>query len=230
MKKDNIFWGLLFILAAVLIIINAMGIGIDLNIWNIIFTVVLIACLVRSIVARSISGVIFAVAFLLIIYDDVLGIERLTPWPVLGAAVLASIGCSMIFGNGHAHQHFSQEPYDTAAENISQSDMDFNTSFTSTVKNVNSDDFKYLKAGCTFGAMKIYFQNAMIQGESAQLNLHVSFAGAELYIPKEWTVVNQVDASFGGIDEKNPHLCPTGGKKLIMTGNVSFGGVEIYYV
>lgn len=41
--------------------------------------------------------ILFSIAFICIIYDDWLGITALTPWTVLGAALLGSIGLSLIF-------------------------------------------------------------------------------------------------------------------------------------
>lgn len=45
-------------------------------------------------------------AFLIIVNDKVLGMEAITPWPVLGAAVLGSIGLKFLFpGFGRKHGH-----------------------------------------------------------------------------------------------------------------------------
>ena len=228
MKKGNVFWGLIFILAAVVVILNSFGFGFDIDFWEIAFTIILIACLIKSIASKNIFGVLFSIAFLLIVYDEELHIEQLAPWPVLCAALFGSIGLSMLFGN-RGMKRAADDQYFTAAENIGDSDMNFEVNFGSTIKNVNSDDFKSLKASCSFGGMKIYLQNAMIQGERAVVHLQVSFGGVELYIPKEWQVINQINASVGGVTEKNQNL-GTNGKQLILTGDVAFAGVEIYYV
>lgn len=53
----------------------------------------------------------FSLAFLGILYDKPLGIESLTPFPILAAALLGTIGGNMIFGSrfGRNHHNHHQE-------------------------------------------------------------------------------------------------------------------------
>ena len=94
---------------------------------------------------------------------------------------------------------------------------------------MNSENFKYAQFDASFGEIKAYLDNAKIEGHDAQINVDVSFAGVELYLPKQWTVINQVSAVFGAVDEKNRNQSD-GTVKLTLTGKVSFGGVTIIYV
>lgn len=48
----------------------------------------------------------FSVAFLAIVNSRLLGIEKLVPWPVLGAALLGTIGLNMLFPSRHRHGHY----------------------------------------------------------------------------------------------------------------------------
>ena len=68
--------------------------------------------LVKSLRKLEWTGILFSLAFLAIIYADMLHIEHLTPWPVLGAALLGSIGLNMIFHkNPQAHFYISGEKF-----------------------------------------------------------------------------------------------------------------------
>ncbi|GLB29840.1 hypothetical protein LAD12857_17630 [Lacrimispora amygdalina] len=111
--------------------------------------------------------------------DVLLGITEITPWPVLGAALFESIGLSIIFHDHHYHHgHYKNEEHFT--EIIDQDDgksFHFETTFGSSIKYVNSDDFSQANLNCSFGAMKIYFDNAVIQNENAVIRLDVSFEG-----------------------------------------------------
>ena len=40
---------------------------------------------------------LFSLAFLIIVNDELLGLEAITPWPVLGAALLGSLGLNLLF-------------------------------------------------------------------------------------------------------------------------------------
>ena len=209
MKKEKIFWGLFFILAGMFLIVSRLGYFTEINIFSLVLTIFLIACMIKSVRHLNFAGILFPAAFLCIIYDEVLGITQITPWPVLGAALFASIGLSIIF---HNRYHLGHE-----------------TTFGSSIKYVNSDDFSQANLSCSFGAMKIYFDNAVIQNDNAIIRLDVSFAGVELYIPKAWNVINKVDSTFGAVDEKNRNQS-TGIPSVTLTGSASFSGVTIIYV
>lgn len=138
MKKERIFWGLFFIVAAIFLLVSRLGVLGDIGVWSLLLTVFFVACLVKSIAHRSVSGVLFAVAFLCIIYAKPLGIEAITPWPVLGAAALGSIGISFLYhprrdyrnygcwGRGN---HYSTETEET----VDGSQMEFSTDRKSVV-------------------------------------------------------------------------------------------------
>ena len=105
----------------------------------------------------------------------------------------------------------------------------FSTSFSSGVKYIDSDNLEVVILECSFGSMKVYFDNASIPSGNATVELDVSFGGVELYVPRHWNVVNQADTAFGGVDEKN-RCTTTGSPVLTLTGDVSFSGVTIIYV
>lgn len=228
MKKERIFWGLFFIVGAVFMIVSRLGMLGDIGVFSLLLTIFFAACLIKSAVHRNITGILFSAAFLCIIYAAPLGIEAVTPWPVLGAALLGSIGCEFLFHpkKSYYHQYIDDRE---SAETIEEAQMEFNASFSGSIKYVNSEDFQSANLHCSFGSLKVYFDNAVIQKEKAVINLDVSFSSAELYIPKEWTVVNQVNCAFAGLNEKNRNNS-TGAPVVKLTGKVSFGGVEIIYV
>lgn len=66
--------------------------------FSIILTVFFLWLFVEGIRNVNFWEILFSIAFICIIYDEPLGITALTPWTVLGAAFLGSIGLSLIFG------------------------------------------------------------------------------------------------------------------------------------
>ena len=81
----------------------------------------------------------------------------------------------------------------------------------------------------SFGAAKVYFDNAQIPSGNVTVNVDCHFAGVELYVPRSWQVINHVDSSFGAVDEKNSHTGELAGT-LTLEGSNSFGGITILYV
>lgn len=227
MKKENIFWGLFFIVAAVLLIVGRFGVFQNINVWSILISVFFVAWLVRSVARIDVGGILFSIAFLCIVYAKPLGITAITPWPVLGAALFGSIGFSFIFPHHHSHEH-RIENFDSMEE-VRGNTVDCATTFGSSVKYINSDDLSCVNVDCNFGAMKIYFDNATIQSGRAVLDMKVSFAGIELYVPKTWNIENNVNFSFGGMEEKNRSES-SGTPTLVLQGSVSFAGVTVLYV
>ena len=95
MKSSKVFWGIFFILAAVYVVISKFGILPDIGVFSIILSVFFLWLFVEGIRNVNFWEILFSIAFICIIYDEPLGITALTPWTVLGAAFLGSIGLSL---------------------------------------------------------------------------------------------------------------------------------------
>lgn len=237
MKRGrNVFWGILFILGAVFILLNKQGYFVDIGVGTVIFTIILAGVLVDSVVHRSFGGILFSLAFLCILYDEPLGIEELTPWPVLTAALLGTIGFNMIFrGKKRSWKFEKQYEWDSSdcKEVIDEESDEWircEVSFSSANKYVNSTNLKKADLEVSFGGMTVYFDNAVLNKGKAIVNLEISFGSMQLYIPKSWKVVMNLDTSFGGCKEHGS--CNAGNEEniLMINGEVSFGGLEIYYI
>lgn len=236
MRREKIFWGLFFIFAAVFLIMSNLGFWFwpNIGIYKLIATVFLLSLLIKSVAKVNYTGILFVLAFLCILYDRELHITQLTPWPVLGAALLGSIGCSMLF-HGRKRSYYyggekkSGEEWERIFDEKDESRIFFKNSFGASTKYINTDDLEFAQLECSFGTLKVYFDNAVIQKGNAAIQLDVSFGGVELYIPKSWRVINQVSGIFGGVVEKNqgrPEEMPT----LTLMGDIAFGGVTIVYI
>lgn len=253
MKKENIFWGLFLIVAAVFIITNRLGLGLGVlagvSVFQLIVGVFLVAGFIKSLFTLEFPGMFFSAAFFIWLFDAELGLEAITPWTVLGAALLLSIGCSILFPRHHFHHHHhigysgsfdpddakdyhdpeDKEHFSTVENKTDGEEIYFRTTFSSGMKYINSDNFKKATLDASFGAMKLYFDNAIIQGESAVIDIDASFAGIELYIPKDWKVQNNVASSFGAVEEKNRSNADAS-HTVYLQGKSSFAGITILYV
>lgn len=228
----NLFWGIFFLLAAVFLLVGRLELFPDFDIVTLFITIFLAAWLIQSLKKKSFSGILFSIAFLCILYDDFLGIDELTPFPILGAAMFASIGLSFIFEKPKHHSsHYTyQRPnHMEYGEEIKKGLFTFSNSFGESVKYVNSDDFTQADINNSFGSIKIYFDDAMIQNGQAIINLNVKFGSTELFFPKTWNIVNQASATLGSIEENN-RSCSNGSPTVILNGEVAFGSVMITYI
>lgn len=231
MKKERTFWGLFFIAAALLLIISKSGIlNLGISLGLLLLAIIFVASLIKSAIHRNIPGVLFSLAFLYIIYAKAFGVVLLSPWTVLAAALLGSIGVSFLFRPHYMKWHSSHcDDSFSDVETIEGEGMNLETSFGSSIKYIHSEEFKQSRIHCSFGEMKVYFDNAKVPSGQAVVQMDVSFAGTELFIPKNWKVISKASVSFGGVEEKGRYE-PDGSVTLILTGKVSFAGVTIIYV
>ena len=239
MKNKNWFWGLFFIAAAALIVLSQFGVLSDVSLISLILTILLIPVIIKSAIALNFTGILFPIAFLGIIYAEPLGITNLVPWPILITALFLSIGFHILFGkhignfiniSGSNSSCFSNdEHFKEIVNNQDESNVEYRVNFSSGVKYINSENLKNVKLSCSFGALKAFFDNSTPDENGVTIYLDSSFSGVELYLPKEWKIVNNLNVSLSGVEEKNRRV-DSNGPTVTFLGNISFSGVEIIYI
>ena len=233
-NSGKIFWGLFFILAAVYAVASKLWIMPEISIFSILLTVFFVWILINGIRHINFWEILFPISFICIIYDEQLGITALTPWTVLGAALLGSIGLSLIFKKkGSPSVSFS---YDSDGkiegdngEECFGEEIRIDNNFGSTIKYVNSDNFSKADVENNFGTLTVYFDNATIQSQRAEINVENNFGETNLYIPKEWKTENQLGHSFGSV---KTHGRPEGTSVnvLKLKGEAAFGEINVYFI
>lgn len=232
MKKERTFWGLALILGGVFLIISKLGYFPDVNLFSLLLTVFLVIVIVKSFIRINFSGILFPIAFICIIYDKQLGITNITPWTVLIAALLGSIGLSMIFHKRTKliNKKYNCEDYKFEKINVEdENHVRFENSFGASIKYINTDNFEQADFNCSFGAIKVYFDNATMRKSNAIVRINASFSGVELYVPRTWNIDDRTNVFLGGISEKNKNdkvITNT----LTLVGDINFSGVEIIYI
>ena len=235
--KKNYFWGIFLILAAAYHIISRLGYLPAVGAFTILATIACIALFVHSLLHLSFGGMLFPLAFIGILYDKQLGITAITPWTILIAALLGTIGLNLLFSKkkwkkawkNHGKCRMKDDVYFNDGEKIEGENIHMKSSFGSLLRYVTSDNLHYAELEANFSGVKIYFDNAKIPSGNATLNVDINFSGVELYIPADWKVINHLDCSVGGISEKGK--APSGSSiTLTLEGDVSFSGITVYYV
>ena len=228
----KIFWGLLFIAQAILIVLASYQ-GFS-ELFPLIFVILVTPVIIASLIHLNFTGIFIPVAFLGIVFSKQLGIENLTPWPILIAAVLLSIGFSVLFrkrskwsdrlqGQLHLEENRS-------FEEIEDDEMTCTVKFGSATKYIISENFKEAYLNCSVGAIKAYFDNAKLSPDGAHLHINASISGIALYIPKHWKVANNVSTFMSGVEEKSRNIPDPDSPVLNITGNISLSGIVIFYI
>lgn len=239
-NKRNLFWGLFFVLAGVLVIAAQFGSFGQIGLWSILATVVLVAIMVKSIVDMEFIGILLPVAFLYSIYQGVLGLPKISIWVLLLAAVLAGCGLSMLFRKRPKayyapYVQAGGPPTGEQAELEVGQNTDDNHPYAKVRFGAIS---KYLHSNClengqfyaSFGALEVYFDQAVLSPAGADIFVDSSFGAIKLYIPRGWQVKDNVATTFGAVENKTQNISEVSGPELRLTGNVSFGAIEIQYI
>jgi predicted membrane protein len=121
------------------------------------------------------------------------------------------------------HQGKFNEPVD-ASEDV----VNVSSTFGNVERNVFSKDFKGGTISSVFGGAQVNFAQADFQG-TAVIDVSIMFGGADIIIPSNWNLKNEISVVFGGIEDRrtvtsNIH---ESGRTLILRGNIMFGGIEI---
>ena len=117
-------------------------------------------------------------------------------------------------------------------EHISASDNDtfyIRSVFSGVQKRILSKNFKSGKISCVFGGAEIDFMQADIQGR-AELRMDEVFGGVKLLVPQSWTVKNEIDGIFHGVEDKRNaygSVVTDENKVLVLCGSAVFAGIEI---
>lgn len=238
MNKHRWVAGIVFLAAAIAWLAVGMGwLNFKISVFTLIMTVILAIILLTSLVDLSISGSVFSIAFLTMLYAGPLGITKLVPWTILGIALLVTIGLSIIF---HPHRNwyhwdwrsdrnFTSDWNDDAIDTSDQSTTVINATMGDTVRYIESDDFKSARIHASMSGVKAYFDKAVIKGDQATIHIEDYMSEVKLFVPKDWQIFNNIDPAMGNVqifDNNSAHEGP----KVYLTGKVNLGGLEVYYI
>lgn len=238
-ENKNVFWGALFLIGAIALLLNKLGflnilLG-GMSFFQIIVTVFLVGILVKGMAKRSFGQILFSVAFIVIVNAKVLHMEAFTPWTVLGAAALGTIGLHLMFPNvrsGHGRLltiNGREVVFAPVASESRKGDRRcFENCFGQSAKYV-SGEVNRVKLDNCFGFLQVYFTDAQLKDGTAEVIADDVFGSTILYVPADWKVIMNVSNVFGAAGERG-QCNPEGNIVLYVKGNVAFGKIEIRYI
>lgn len=248
--KKRTMWGLFLIGMSFYLIIDMMGIVPNMpSLFTMGATIFLGAISFMSLFKLDFYGIIMPLSFIAVLFAKDLNIQD-SRWLIVFAAYLLSTGLNIIFktqkrkmrkqkrvnlnrGDGYEF-HFVNDEQDRDQDFSSQrtgadENIKVETTFTGRTRYVRSDNFTYANLECTFGSIDIYFNESQFNPEGSEINVECSFGSVHLYLPRTVTVENNLDVSFGsGADEFSNFVA--GAPIVRITGDVSFGSLEITYI
>lgn len=240
MKKNNITKGIVCILLAVIIFLAATGklnitlfAGIPTN--KLVWTIILAVLGIGSLISCSWEGVIIAGGILVKMYDTQLGFEISTPILII-IMILLIIACNSFFDRPDK-KIMKQTVIDGKGSYIEKRNEDsdngeilyYRNRFNGMTKYINSENLKEITVDSRFGGFELYLKDALVPSGQVVLDIRAKCSGIEIYIPHNWTVVNNMRTIMCGVEE-SPRCLEEGETspvELIITGKADKSGIDI---
>jgi predicted membrane protein len=248
---------LLIVLSAAIILwkLNIFNLPFSLagvSTWGLIVAVCAVMALFYSIMDLSFGGIFFSIAVLCIIFDEPLGITALTPWTVLLVALLLTVAFDRIFPDNKKWRKWRKRYMSSSFESSSDDDevivndsdnssniefeskddpngyVYYSMKFGSTTKYIRTKNLSVAELKNQFGEMSVFFDGAEVPSGKVSIICHSSFGEMNLFIPKEWHVINKIYTVMGDMDDLSGQSNQSpDAVQCVIDGSVSFGEIKI---
>ena len=230
MKKGwKIFWGLVLILMAVLLVLDACGILLsfksifgELSLFAIIGGVLLVAYLLLSLIKGHFVRILFLLMVLFMIFEKNIAHFLKLPneneniinnWLLLFSVTLVAIGIRMIFPERHRGNgvHFSSHG-SKAGGNLGQSTV-----------YVDCETFKPDVIENNLGSCLVYFENPDAYKGDGTLVVENNLGSLTLHVPEGWDVRMEIENNLG-----SAYAPKEGGEKVLyVRGENNLGSISV---
>jgi predicted membrane protein len=85
--------------------------------------------------------------------------------------------------------------------------------------------FREGEASAFMGGIDLDFRDAIIEGDEARLEVSAVMGGVKIRVPRTWNVDSRVVTTLGGMENRT--RSGGGNKRLVVSGSVLMGGLEI---
>ena len=251
MKKNDVLGGLILIGIAVLLVGQGLNILPNIPWFKIIGTILLAVFTVKQLWKREFFSSSLALGCIVWIWEESikigeLQIAEITPFPLLVAAGLVGAGLNMIFGKKpkivtvhrkvegeETWESYTAEEAAHGAARVEEWEdgrhVTLTNVFNSTSKYVNSEAFSTATFENVFGSANVYFDNAIIAGGQAVIDVENVFGQTNLYFPSTWRLQLSEEGVFGSVKVYGKASTIPGAPLIIMNAESVFGNVNIYF-
>jgi len=227
-RKNKAFFGIGIVIIGILLFLHTMGIlpSFDLEeLWPSVLILIGVLIGLRT----GFRGNAWWITILV-------GIANLTPqfmimgkpssnfvWPA--AVIIAGLAIAL---RSRRDRCYPRQMMDSTVN--TDSTLNIDVTFGGKKEIVTAKDFKGGNVNVTFAGCEINLNQADFSETSAVLVFQVSFGGVEMVVPSHWEIQNEINPSFGSVEDARTIQTGTineNKKLLILRGNCSFGSIEI---
>ncbi len=235
MKLGKIFWGLGFILLAVALILNALGvmapftsaIG-DVSFIAIVAGLIFLSYTVNRIVKGKFGEIFVPLSFIFMLFEKniavLCGLEDeniINNWLLFGCACLLQLGFDILLPKSRIR---------VKAKKTGHGKYRWRTSsLNSTAKYIDAEFFREEYIENNLGSCVIRFENAEKYAGGGTLHVDNNLGSMVVEVPASWRYIHNIDNSLGSVaataDEGDPN-----GPLLKIEGDNNLGSLSIKFV
>jgi len=260
-RKANIIWGLFFLAGAAFIILNLLGIFEHRSIttWTIIWSVILAAVLVHSLIDLSWGGIWFSAALGVLVWRNIIFppsyeyvynsagnlVRRSVAhsnspsfWVLMAIALLLTIACSFLFKGVSKKKGFSMNlNFDGVGDIVNNAingalegdQLSACQTFAATTKHISTQNFQHAKFENQLGSMELFFTDATLHPDGAVLEVVNKAGNMEIYVPRSWNIIDELQNYLGNC-ETPPSTWIDGAPALTIRGTNRMGNMEVHLI
>ena len=214
-KFRPVFWGIVLIVAAALLIIDGVGVnlGEGVNAWRIIAGALLAGWIVYELIQLKIPSIFFPLAFLFLVFEEPIaqaagkGTDLISNWVVLLAALLLTIGFGVLMPK---HTHIANANFSRAG--------------------IYYDAGKDLANACihdNVGNAEVYITNRNAYDGSGVITVRDNLGRVRIHLPGTWFVAVQASDNIGNVHVPEQNYSCTTGITLVVKDNM--GSVVVVF-
>lgn len=239
-RKSGIMWAISFIVLALVIL--AAGFGLFQTPTKQLVMIIILGLLALANLIKlnwfPFFGLLAVIAH---INKEQLGLE--SALPVYIAALLLALGFQKITSiiryrkakinieTGFKNASFS---YDNKSQDgqssIHGNHIKIENNFSEKTQYIQSELLQSAFIENNFGSLRVYFDKAQFDPSGVSIEINNNFGKTTLYMPGNIYLDNQLDVSFGHASKSGSQLGNPADPHVIVTGEASFGSIDIVII
>ncbi|NLC41519.1 MAG: hypothetical protein GX775_01500 [Erysipelothrix sp.] len=236
-RFKDIYWAFVLIAFALGILAIAFGFLTTPTVrlvWSVVIGVVALSSLIKL----NWIGFFFLSAVVVHINAAQLGVQSI--WAIYLAALLLSIAMQSLTWRFKVRKgpkiHFHKDidlgmnRKSSNSQTLHGEHIYIENNFAEAAKYIQSTNLESASIENNFGHLRVYFDQTTFSANRTIIYIDNNFGKTTLYFPRNVNIDNQMSATFGGVDTKGDLDTNNDQPWVIVSGDATFGSVEIIII
>lgn len=248
-RKNDIYWGLIFVLVGVTMILNLTGVFGTFSIFKLAWSIIFIALILNSLYKLNFLSASLYSAILAHINIDRLGLKG-NVFLIYVSSLLIGFGLNSIFkrkrrdnftkafininGEEKAFTSFKDLKHEyknrSTTDDLKGNHVYFENNLGSSVRYVKSDNLKSAYVENNLGTLNVYFTDTIFSPEGCNINVECNVGNINIYLPNNINYYNNISTSLGSVKSAPSFHSDDSYPNVYLEGEVNVGEVKIIFV